>query len=241
MKIKSCAVPEKILDRCESRITKEKNILLVDDCEEFRIAVISYFKKRNVPVYTMDTLEGIENLITQHRINILILDNKIGGKKGLDRIPGLRTLFPDLVIVLVTGYPNTNVAADSIKFGADDFVEKPFVFEEFENNLDSLVLKRLFRKRTRQLSTEQIKLTTLSETIATVKNKVNNLLSSISVAADYIFEKHLEGDIASEDERLCYKFIKEGIKDISNFFDSLEKLKHIEEVEYFDKIKMIKF
>ena len=71
----------------------------------------------------------------------IILDLKIGDDSGLQILPELKTLSPEVEIILLTGYSSIPTAVEAIKLGAVQYLCKPVEIEEilsaFENGYES--------------------------------------------------------------------------------------------------------
>ena len=55
-----------------------------------------------------------------------------GGMGGKDAVKILRMKFPDLKIIVFSGYSNDPVIADFKDYGFDDYLEKPFSIEQLK-------------------------------------------------------------------------------------------------------------
>ncbi|HVM46373.1 MAG TPA: sigma-54 dependent transcriptional regulator [Candidatus Acidoferrum sp.] len=62
----------------------------------------------------------------RERFNVVITDLKLPGLNGLELVRQLHTLQPRLPIILVTAFGTTETAIEATKFGAYDYVLKPF-------------------------------------------------------------------------------------------------------------------
>ena len=51
---------------------------------------------------------------------------KNSSKQGIDIIQELKSLFSNLIIISFSGHANIDNAIESVKAGANDFIEKPF-------------------------------------------------------------------------------------------------------------------
>jgi len=68
---------------------------------------------------------------------VVITDlNMPGGPTGFDLIQAVKALDPLTLCVVITGYASMETAIQSVKFGAYDFVQKPFKLAEIEAVLD---------------------------------------------------------------------------------------------------------
>ena len=75
----------------------------------------------------------------------------MGGEKALDII---RAKYPDLPVIIITGYDDVNTAVECMKKGAYDFVTKPFDMEPFLLTVARAREKRNLDQRTRLLQEE---------------------------------------------------------------------------------------
>jgi CheY-like chemotaxis protein/glycine cleavage system H lipoate-binding protein len=96
--------------------------------------------------YAVDTaLSGKEALSKEeeNRYDMMLVDLMMPGMSGMDLIKSVKEKRPDMVMIMITGYPTMKTAVESVKLGAFDYIPKPFTPEE----LRSLVLRALERKR----------------------------------------------------------------------------------------------
>lgn len=75
--------------------------------------------------------EGMNHLRTDTP-DILIVDLKIGDMDGLDIIQQCHTRYPGMAIIMVTGYGSVKVAVDAMKYGAFDYLSKPFELADLQ-------------------------------------------------------------------------------------------------------------
>jgi DNA-binding NtrC family response regulator len=85
--------------------------------------------------------EALE-LLRQSPSDLVITDLKMPGLTGLDVLSEVRKLYPDLDVIVITGFATVDSAIQSMKMGAFDYLTKPF-------NLDAVrqVVKRALEKR----------------------------------------------------------------------------------------------
>lgn len=69
--------------------------------------------------------------------HIALLDLRLGSDNGLELLPELKKIDPDLVAFMMTAYGDVKTAVAAIKAGAFDYLHKPFEFDE----LDILIQK----------------------------------------------------------------------------------------------------
>ena len=60
----------------------------------------------------------------------MLLDVWLPGMDGLETLSRLRTLDPDVPVVVISGHGNIETAVKAVRSGAQDFVEKPLSLEK---------------------------------------------------------------------------------------------------------------
>lgn len=79
--------------------------------------------------------------IRAHRPDILFTDIKMPNGDGLAMLAGLRSEFPEMQVVVLTGYSDFSYAQQAIRLGVSRFLLKPSKMDEIEEALSSIVEK----------------------------------------------------------------------------------------------------
>ncbi len=120
-------------------------ILAVDD----EAVILDSFRKILVIAgYAIDTVEsGREalGLVQKHRYDFVFTDLKMPEMDGLDVIKGVKHFSPETDVIVITGFATIETAVDAMKFGAMDYVQKPFT----EDELVEFTKKCLIRRKDR--------------------------------------------------------------------------------------------
>ena len=85
-----------------------------------------------------DAEEGAE-LIQKLQPHILFTDIRMPGKDGLSMVAGLRSEFPDMQVVILTGYRDFAFAQEAIRLGVARFLLKPSKMDEIREALQFIV------------------------------------------------------------------------------------------------------
>jgi CheY-like chemotaxis protein len=121
-------------------------ILAVDD----EAIVLDSFRKILVAAgYAIDTVEsGREalGLVQKHPYDFVFTDLKMPEMDGLDVVKGVKHYSPESDVVVITGYATIESAVNAMKWGAMDYVQKPFT----EDELVEFTKKCLYRRQDRQ-------------------------------------------------------------------------------------------
>ncbi|NQU03837.1 MAG: sigma-54-dependent Fis family transcriptional regulator [Syntrophaceae bacterium] len=122
---------------------KRIRILIIDDEASIRDGCSQVLSRNGYEVVcTGDALEGFK-FARQDRYDLILLDLKMPGMKGIDILKKLRKDHDIAAkIIIITGYGTIPLSVEAIKNGADDFLTKPFTSTE----LRRAVIKVLERK-----------------------------------------------------------------------------------------------
>ena len=134
----------KTLKRVEVENPKAR-ILCVDD----EAVILDSFRKILVlDGYSVDTVENGKEalgLIQSHHYDFLFTDLKMPEMSGVDVAKSVKHLRPDIDVVIITGYATVESAVECMKFGAMDYVQKPFTEDELLEFVKKILIKRLDR------------------------------------------------------------------------------------------------
>ena len=115
----------KTLKRAEVENPKAR-IICVDD----EAVILDSFRKILVlDGYSVDTVETgreVLGLIQTHSYDFLFTDLKMPEMDGVEVTKSVKHLRPDIDVIIITGYATVETAVECMKFGAMDYVQKPF-------------------------------------------------------------------------------------------------------------------
>jgi len=107
-------------------------IMLVDDDDSVREALTEILSRRGWLVEDFSNAESAITALKRENYGVILADVNMPGLSGMDFLHLARESAPDVPVVMITGYPSIDLAVESIKFGAVDFLQKPFKAEELE-------------------------------------------------------------------------------------------------------------
>lgn len=107
-------------------VDRSLSILLVDDDERFSRSFMEYFRKHGLKMVEVGSSEEAEKLIAQSHIDLAIIDWKLPGADGVELCSKLRTLYPEMPLVILTGRADLDSQLEGYTYGADDYWTKPF-------------------------------------------------------------------------------------------------------------------
>ncbi|PKK83039.1 MAG: response regulator [candidate division Zixibacteria bacterium HGW-Zixibacteria-1] len=106
-------------------------VLLVDDEEELVTTLQERLTYRDIDAeYSLTGADAIQKM-RKRRFNIVVLDLKLPGISGIETLRVLKSEFPKVPIILITGHGSPETTDDLPK-GAYEYLPKPI-------NIDRLV------------------------------------------------------------------------------------------------------
>ncbi len=106
------------------------SLLVVDDERAVREGCREVAQIAGFNALATDSAEHAYRLLETHPIDIVLLDLKLPGASGLEALHELKRRRPDAVVIIITGYASVQSAVQAMKFGAYDYITKPFSLEE---------------------------------------------------------------------------------------------------------------
>jgi len=112
-------------------------ILLVDDEDDLRAFLKEALTQDGYQVDDAPDANAALALMARKHYSVLLTDlNMPGGPTGFDLLAAVQARDPSTLCVVITGYASMEAAIQAVKFGAYDFVQKPFKLAEIEAILD---------------------------------------------------------------------------------------------------------
>ena len=103
----------------------KENILVVDDDLSFSATLCRSLQRRGYVVKVAHDVDTAAKLCELFSPNKAIIDLKLETRSGLHLIPILRQRFPNIKMLMLTGYSSIATTVDAIKLGADNYLQKP--------------------------------------------------------------------------------------------------------------------
>ena len=105
---------------------KKANILVVDDEETVRRTCAALLNKMGHNATPASSADAAIALVRQQSFDLVLTDIRMPGMTGDKLIEVLREEQPDLVPLIMTGYPSMELAIDAVQKGVYQFLTKPF-------------------------------------------------------------------------------------------------------------------
>jgi len=126
-------------------------ILLIDDDRAFVEVLVRALARRNIESIPVTDIKNIRYASFKN-VPYAIVDMLIGKESGLDLIAKLKSMNPQMRIVMMTGYASISTATEAIRRGAYDYLPKPASVDEILIKLG--ILEKIADKKMRHLENQ---------------------------------------------------------------------------------------
>ncbi len=163
-------------------------ILYVDD-EHQNLTIFSSLLRTKYEVLTSVTVSGAYDILHEHKdIPIVISDERMPEQRGITFLENVKTINPDCIRVLLTGFADKEVLEYAInKSGISCFIEKPWnetiVHVSLENAMELYNSKQLLKTRNAELQKSNDALTRFTYSAShEMRSPLTNILGIVKVS-----------------------------------------------------------
>ncbi len=121
---------------------KEFSVLVVDDEEAFRYMLSGLLTRAG---YAVDTsVDGVAaiNAVQTKLYDVVLCDLKMPKVDGVEVLKFIKSNFPGVEVVMLTGISDVRIAVECIKLGAYDFITKPTTSDELLTSIQRALERR---------------------------------------------------------------------------------------------------
>lgn len=127
-------------------------VLIVDDEEAIRESLSDIFGDEGYRVIEAESAEAALKSVAENKPDLVLLDVWLPGMDGIEALREIRTISPELPVLIISGHANIEMAVKATKLGAYDFLEKPLSLERV-----TLVCRRALERRRLQEENRELK------------------------------------------------------------------------------------
>ncbi|MEW6076961.1 MAG: sigma-54 dependent transcriptional regulator [Thermodesulfobacteriota bacterium] len=125
-----------------------EKILIIDDDEGLVHFLSRFFQRKGFDVTVCLTGQEALNTISQNGFDLILLDYKMPDFNGLDVLSEIRRIEVKTPVILMTAYGTTELAIETMKHGAYDYLTKPFDRQDLSRIVtDALCVNRQVKER----------------------------------------------------------------------------------------------
>ncbi len=101
-------------------------ILVIDDDTEVRYSLNRVLTSQHYQVQEAPSGEDGVAAVKKQAPDVVLLDNRMTGMSGLETLQHIKAANPKQLVIFMTAYGTAQTAIEAMKFGAYDYVVKPF-------------------------------------------------------------------------------------------------------------------
>jgi nitrogen regulation protein NR(I) len=123
-----------------------QTILIVDDDKSIRYSLKRMMEEK----YSILTAQNGEEALDRVKggsPDLIIMDIKMPGRNGIDVLKEIKSIDPKSLVIIMTAYGTTDTAIEAMKYGAFDYILKPFPIPQMKGLVEkALTLRKLMKE-----------------------------------------------------------------------------------------------
>ena len=155
-------------------------ILVVDDNSDIRVLITGILKDKGFVVREAANFDQAQNEINKKMPDAAVIDVKLdkGDNDGIQLLTQIKKVDDDIPVIMISGHANVQMAVDSLKLGAFEFLQKPFSSERLINFVNR-ALENVDLKKEKQILENKLfhsyEIIGQSQGIEKIKNLISKL------------------------------------------------------------------
>ncbi|NQU87800.1 MAG: response regulator, partial [Mariniphaga sp.] len=101
-------------------------ILVLDDEKHFTEELFEFFQNSGLVAYEANIVGKARKILSDHKIDLLILDVRLPGINGLDILKDVKIQYPTMEVIVVSAHGDMDTVIKAMRLGAFDYLRKPF-------------------------------------------------------------------------------------------------------------------
>jgi DNA-binding NtrC family response regulator len=136
------------------------NILIIDDDQGVLESLDLLLRGESKKVQTLADPKQLHSTLKPGIFDVVLLDMNFStgrntGNEGLFWLSEIRKVDPLVSVIMITAYGDVNLAVETMKGGAVDFIQKPWNSEKLISTLNAACQLSISRRKVEQLETEK--------------------------------------------------------------------------------------
>ncbi len=105
-------------------------ILIIDDDPDSTASLQLILESKNYTTLLAYSEKEALEAIRKNAVDLALIDIRLGQDSGIDLLPKLKKIQPDILCVMITGFGTMETAIQALRYGAYDYLKKPVNPEE---------------------------------------------------------------------------------------------------------------
>ena len=131
-----------------------QTILIVDDDKSIRYSLKRMMEGKYSILTAQNGEEALER-VKESSPDLILMDIKMPGRSGIDVLREIKSIDPKSLVIIMTAYGTTETAIEAMKYGAFDYILKPFPIPQMKGLVEkALSLRTMMKQEVIYASTE---------------------------------------------------------------------------------------
>ncbi len=130
------------------------DILLIDDDASLRRTIRMVLESANHQVVDVRTMAETMAQLESRAFDAALLDLHLAGESGLEILPEMLRVRPNLCVVIITAYAAVDTAVEAMRRGAFDYLPKPFTPGQLRILMERVAKAQRLENRVRDLEAQ---------------------------------------------------------------------------------------
>jgi two-component system response regulator AtoC len=126
-------------------VDTKTHVLLVEDEAPLRLAIAEQLTDHGFEVAQAESGEQAVAALAEFAFDLVLTDLRLPGIGGAGVLDAAVERYPEIVVIVMTGFGTVKDAVEAIKRGAADFITKPFQFDELQYVIGTALEQRRLR------------------------------------------------------------------------------------------------
>jgi two-component system, NtrC family, response regulator HydG len=116
-----------------------KKILVIDDDRDICLLLNRFLSRRGYEVVEMYTGKKALAWLDGNQPNLVMCDYRLGDMDAMEMLTSIKNKYPDLPVIIITGYSDMRTAVKVMKMGAYDYITKPLLPDEIIHTIQQAI------------------------------------------------------------------------------------------------------
>lgn len=168
-------------------------ILIVDDEPKLARSLALILQHAGYRVTTAATAKEGLQLLQGGAFDLVFLDIKLPDQSGIEILPQIRHLYPDMPVVILTAHASLETAIEAVRAGASDYLLKPIDPEAILARVNKIHEDQQQPRRRREITTQ---IQTLLEELHTAEGSVSSPFGLVTSSSPNDLTRYIKrGDL----------------------------------------------
>ena len=116
--------------------SKKRHVLIVEDETEIANFLEELLSEKYSVIVAFDGKRALGHMEGRSPVDVVVLDYRLPDISGLEILREIKRARPQVPVIFITAYGDEEVAVKAFRYGAKDYLKKPFNYSEFLHLID---------------------------------------------------------------------------------------------------------